>query len=260
MRDYKRWVGGLVIGAIIGASIGLIQVNLIEKKRYVAALDLKERIFFNEFWEAAPDVLLKAELMRSSYSQEKASGLDPIVADLLNGWFRLLDDTLFKFPIDEALKSTAISASGQRYVEINPGFIDGLGQRSITFRIVGNSPESVNSELLQWVADVKHRGNELSLKALRSWLSRKAYSLEAMSNLDGREYSKLQRIDLHRMAEDFERAAQSLPSFDSFLNEPPQVQVAPVPVSLSLRVLIWGALGMGLAFLVLTVFQAKRAR
>ena len=104
----RHWLSAILIGALIGLVVGLVQLFVFNEQKYTASLKLYERVLFDEYWEAAPPSLLRAELRRAELSSQSSVGReqrDVVVAELLNGWFRLIDGTLFRFAIDEALKA-----------------------------------------------------------------------------------------------------------------------------------------------------------
>ncbi len=257
----KVWVRGFILGLLLGGCIGIAQFSLLEKPKYIASVILSERAFFNEYWESAPDVLVKAELKRvelSSRDPNEGSRDEAILGDLLNEWFRLLDETLFRFPIDGALKSNSIGDEIKRYAKVQRGVVDGLNQRSIIFRAVGPGEERVENNLRDWVAEVQMESEELAAEAIKSWLRRKAMSLKVLSEDGGFDLSsgELARVDI--MAESFERAAEAFPMISPYHDELSEVSVVNQPQQKALRVLIWALAGSLLSIVIVAGFRVKK--
>jgi|TARA_R100000049_G_C1957034_1_gene115384 hypothetical protein len=259
--NYRRWFGGITLGLFIGVCVGLIQSYLFEKPKYIASVTLNERVLFDEYWKVAPDALAKAELRRAVLSGETSSlnsEYNAILGDLLNGWFRLLDETLFRFPIDEALKSNEPGQGTQRYARLNRGFTDGLNQRSITFRAVGSSADNVERELHEWVAGVQTSSQAHAHAAVKSWLTRKSDSLQALSEGGEFDLSEDELAKVSRMAVDFRRSANDLPLISPFQEEVLDVVVSSPHRGLITRVSVWGLMGAALAVVLLGGLQLKR--
>lgn len=259
--SYKGWIGGLLLGLVFGVLVGLAQVHFVDKDRYVASTVLGERILFDEFWAAAPKTLVKADLMRTALSKDASQAdysLELVVGEMLNTWFRLLDDNLFRFPIDVALQSNSVDGARQRYARINSGLFDGINQRSIIFRVVGTNPDTVESELLDWVRTVKERSALLAQQSLKSWLSRKANGLEVLAEEGGFGISESDRSEFRLIALDFKSSADSLPILPPYVESDQSVSIDLVPISSLFRVLIWGLVGIGCAVLVLIALKFKR--
>lgn len=251
-----------MLGFILGAGIGGAQIYVFEKPKYIASVVLNERVFFDEYWASAPDILVKAELKRVEFAnrdRNNAQNADVVLEDLLNEWFRLLDDTLFRFPIDEALKSNAIGREVKRYAEVQRGIIDGLNQRSIVFRIVGPEKDRAKKALVDWVAAVQNNSEALATEAIKSWLRRKAMSLEVLAENGGFDLSGSELKRIGNMAVSFRRAADEFLVISPYQDILSEVSVVKQPQQNAVRVLIWALAGALLSIVVAASVRAKKA-
>lgn len=258
----RHWLCAVLTGALIGLVIGFVQLLVFSDQRHTASLKLYERVLFDEFWEAAPPSLLRAELRRSELSSQgsvKKEQRDVVVAELLNGWFRLIDGTLFRFAIDEALKSGSIRRDIQRYARLNKGYADGLNQRSISFQVVGGDESVVEQELERWVASVQETSTLQAHSAVKSWLSRKASSLEALSEGNGATLSEDAKSEFKRMAAEFHNAADSFPLIEPFQAALSEIEVYSHPRTWAARMALWALIGAVIGGVLLLGFRAKRA-
>lgn len=260
--ECKRSTIGIFTGLFIGLIFGLGQFFFFDESRHIASVILYERILFDEYWEAAPPSLSRAELRRAELSSQSSVGKeqrDVVVAGLLNGWFRLIDGTLFRFAIDEALKSGSISRDIQRYARLNKGYADGLNQRSISFQVVGGDESVVEQELERWVASVQETSTLQAHSAVKSWLSRKASSLEALSEGNGATLSEDAKSEFKRMAAEFHNAADSFPLIEPFQAALSEIEVYSHPRTWAPRMALWALIGAVIGGVLLLGFRAKRA-
>lgn len=258
----RNWLSVIVAGVLIGLLIGLAQMLVFGDRKYSASLSLYERILFDEYWEAAPASLLEAELRRvelSSQSSGEKSKRDSIIIELLNGWFRLIDGTLFRFPIDEALKSNSIGRDIQRYARVNKGYVEGLNQRAVSFRVVGNDELVVKRELKRWVSSVQKASSEKANSAVKSWLSRKASGLKAVSEGEYTDLPENTRSEFQQMAQEFQNAADNFPSIQPYQATLSEIEVHSHPREWTAGVALWALIGAVVSVVSVLGLRAKRA-
>ncbi|MEP1213734.1 MAG: hypothetical protein ABJM11_06375 [Marinobacter sp.] len=260
---YLRWIVWSFFGLIVGAGVGAIQLYATDSTRYVASLELKERVLFDEYWNAAPDFLIKAELVRNSLvTTDSDSGvtLDSLTAELLNSWFRFLDNNLFRFVVDGALSTGNIGDEFQRYARTNPGMIDGLNQRSITFTVAGDNPQYAEDRLLEWVDEIKEESTVRSSEALTAWLSRKGRALRLLSEQGGLGFLEEDRGEIGQIASDFEKSAKSFPFISPYFGMEMPVVVEQVGTNRLHRILLWAGLGVVITLLLLIALKSRQSR
>ncbi len=260
---YSRWIMWSTFGLVFGAIVGAIQLYATDSPRYVASMELKERILFDEYWVAAPDFLVKAELVRNSLVTTGSNAgvtLNSLTAELLNSWFRFLDNNLFRFAVDGALRSGNIGDQFQRYARTNPGVIDGLNQRSITFSLAGDNPQDAEARLLEWVDAIKEESTVRSSEALASWLSRKGRGLRILSEQGGMDFSTDDQEEIAQIAFDFEKSAKSFPLISPYLEIEMPVVVEQVGTTQLHRILLWAGLGVVITLLILVALKSRQSR
>ena len=260
---YLRWIAWSIFGLIVGAIVGAIQLYATDSPQYVASMELKERILFDEYWIAAPDSLIKAELVRNSLvTTDSDSGvtLDSLTAELLNSWFRFLDNNLFRFVVDGALSTGNIGDEFQRYARTNPGVIDGLNQRSIRFSVAGDNPQYTEGRLREWVGEIKEESTARSSEALVSWLSRKGRGLRLLSEQGGMGFSIEDREEIAQIAFDFEKSAKSFPLISPYLGVEMPVVVEQVGTNRLHRILLSAGLGVVITLLILIALKSRQSR
>ncbi|MCG8523321.1 MAG: hypothetical protein MI744_14060 [Pseudomonadales bacterium] len=239
------WIINILACLLIGGGIGFSQVSF-EKPRYVGSAVLYERILFDEYWDAAPAFLVEAELVRDSSptdSLEKEGDLETISRGLLSGWLQLLNERLFLFPFDQALKSNTIGVDLRRYARLENGNADGLNQQSISFHVVGNDEAVVRAELERWMGDVKASSTIKARAAIQSWLLRNASALRVLSRDDKSGLSESAVVKLGDIAGQFERAAERFPGIAPFQQQVPEIRLVAVNSDRTLGTAVWALMG-----------------
>ncbi|MDC0664170.1 hypothetical protein [Marinobacter sp. SS21] len=257
------WIIGVLIGALFGLIVGLLQHFLFSNESYIAETRLIEPLAFDEFWDISPPVLQQAEMIRPTLSQltghvdvQPSSGA-VVTKDLVNAWMRYLDEVVFRFVLDEALRSASISGGNKRFARLHAGFHEGLGRREVILSVASESSEDARSSLEEWVAQV-YENSEVNLqRSMASWFHRKGQSLEALKTGGLWMAPDDMNIDLDEFITQFEVASKLSEQFTGSFVERRDTRVYSVPVRVRERLIMWAAIGALFAMFSLVVYGSK---
>lgn len=243
----------LFLGPIFGALIGSIQIFLFPENKYIASVEIRERVTFGDLWSTAPVAIKQIELLRYDLNRKRDEmdlGYELIVLDTVDAWFRLLDNTLFTIVIDKALTSASIG-NETRYAVPAKGYEQGLNQRSIILNVVSADLATSKKEVMQWAENVQGESSDVAYQAVTSWLDRKADAFGSFAHINTTSMPDVEGYKLSDLSEDFLRSAQKLGPFKPYFEEQLEVREEKVQAQTEVRFLIWIILGVLFSMLLI---------
>jgi len=262
----RNWLIGVALGVALGLVAGALQWAFFHEDTHIARADLEELVVFNDFWAIAPPVLKRAELVRSTLTvesreaNEPAVNSDSVTLELLNGWMRYVDDVVFRFVVDEGLKSADIAGSAKRYARLRSGNHAGLGQRALELNVTARSTAEASEELKRWSQQILSESQARMRHSMNAWFARKADALQTFTR-DNLPPSKngFDIVDDDMVAQ-FRAAAKSSSTFAGQLAISTDITVEPVGEPATPRLLMWAVIGGVLSIIGMVAYGAKSRR